>query len=84
MRRRKLYHLDANDVLAFAKLYADLGFAVQDQVHMILDNPCAPCNYNAITLISDTLGGYNAELDDAIAEWFREYEESAHEKGDDH
>lgn len=64
------YDVDVFDLVVFAKAYADLGSAVQEQLNDILSDPQnADVNPNAVKLIDDKLGGMNDEIDAAIKEW---------------
>lgn len=72
------YDVDVFDLVVFAKAYADLGSAVQEQLNDILSDPQnADVNPNAVKLIDDRLGGMNDEIDAAIKEWrvYREKKE---------
>jgi len=65
------YAVSAFDMLRFARAYARLGGAVQDQLHHILDTPDAPVNSNAVAMIEEKLAGMNADVDFAIKNWKR-------------
>lgn len=66
----ELYDLDSYDLIEFAKKWAGLGDAVQEQVDDILNDPNANVNPNAIRLAQERIGGYNEEIDNAIAEYY--------------
>lgn len=57
---------DFRTVMQFAKRYAELGSAVQEQVEDILLGNDAEVNPNAVKFINDQLGGMTEELDAAI------------------
>lgn len=69
----ELYELDATDLIGFAKAYAGLGNAVQEQLDDILDEAeNDDVNPNAVDLMQRELGGFNEEIDETIAiykEW---------------
>ncbi len=65
-----LYELDPTDLMEFAKLYRNLGDAVAEQLHAILEEgPDADVNPNAVDMIKEALGGANQEIDTSIEEW---------------
>ena len=67
---QQLHRLPAHDLLVFAKAYAMLGRAVQEQLdNMISDPDGANVNGNAVDMIKDRIGGANAEIDEAIRAW---------------
>lgn len=62
--------VDVSDLLNFAKAYAKLGRAVQEQLEELLDQQeYAQVNPNAVDLIEEFLGGYSSDIDEAIAAW---------------
>jgi hypothetical protein len=65
-----LWDLDPYDLLQFAKAYASLGRAVQEQLDDLVDDPTtADINANAVDLIAERLGGQNEQIDYAVEEW---------------
>ena len=68
-----LYEVSAEELIEFAKTYSSLGAAVTEQLETIIEyGPDAdPDDVNpaAIREVERTLGGVNAEIDEAIAEW---------------
>lgn len=70
---QELREMEAYELLEFAKAYASLGNAVQDQLHDIMDDPQSDVNPNAIDLIKERLGGANEEIDYAI-QAYEEYQ----------
>lgn len=70
---QELREMEAYELLEFAKAYAGLGNAVQDQLHDIMDDPQSDVNPNAIDLIKERLGGANEEIDSAI-QAYEEYQ----------
>ena len=65
-----LYDIDASELLDFAKSYASLGNAIQEQLEELLDSQeDAGVNPNAVAVMEDRLGGMNAEIDEALAAW---------------
>jgi len=72
-RGDELQDIDIADILDFAKKYVELGTAVQEQLDDLVDNPeDAACNPNAVGMIKERLGGFNADLDEAIDLWEQE------------
>ena len=68
-----LHDADSYDLLLFARAYADLGNAVQEQVNDVVSCDCTrwkEVNTNAVKLIKDKLYGWNEEVDDAIDEFY--------------
>ena len=58
------------DVLDFAKIYAGLGRAVQEQLHDLAGGAGYHLlNPNAVAVIRDKLAGMHAELDMALDEY---------------
>lgn len=70
-----MYNMKAEDVLKFASRYAKLGQAVTEQLIDVLDGELDGINAQAIVLIKRELGGYNRELDEAIAEVLEEFDD---------
>ncbi len=66
----ELWELESYDLIDFAKKWAGLGNAVQEQVEDILNDPNAQANPNAIRLARERIGGYNEEIDNAIDEYY--------------
>ena len=65
-----LYDIDVVELIDFAKSYASLGAAVQEQLDDLLDQQeDAEVNGNAVSMIQDRLGGMSAEVDEAVAAW---------------
>ena len=65
-----LYEIDAGDLIDFARRWAALGDAVADQVARVVDDPATDAvNPNAIELARERIGGLNADIDGAIAEY---------------
>lgn len=67
---RELWEIESYDLIDFAKKWAGLGNAVQEQVEDILNDPNAQANPNAIRLAKERIGGYNEDIDNAIAEYY--------------
>lgn len=73
-----LYDVDIYELIQFAKAYAYLGSAVQDQLDALLhgnsDDFDVGVNSNAVKLIERELGGANSDIDDALRayeSWFQ-------------
>jgi hypothetical protein len=65
-----LYDIEASELLDFAKSYASLGNAIQEQLDELLDEQeDASVNPNAVQVMEERLGGMNAEIDAAIEAW---------------
>jgi hypothetical protein len=81
-----LFEIEAYELLEFAKAYAAMGNAVQEQLDTILDGNerdfPSMTNSNAIKMIEDDLGGMNEEIDDAI-QAYNDWWESKGKMGDD-
>lgn len=68
------YTADADELIAFAEAWRDLGWSVQDQVRAAVSGSRNPdeFNRNAIAEAQDRLGGKNETIDRelaAVAEW---------------
>src|SRR3990167_1695782 len=63
-------------LMEFARRYAALGWAVQEQLNDVVDDPISVSgsrvNPNAVYLVKERLGGLNAELDEVLATYFAE------------
>lgn len=90
--RDALYDIESYNLLEFAREYAKLGGAVQEQLDTILDGDTdsfgRKTNPNAIDLIEERLGGMNEEIDTAIEaykEWMNGHggDDDADDQGDD-
>ncbi len=57
---------DADDLLRFARAYADLGDAITEQLRDILDGDYSDINDNAVRYLREHLAGFNTEIDDAL------------------
>ncbi len=62
---------ELHDLMTFAKAYASLGTAVQEQLDDLLDGDDR-MNPNAVTQIKRTLGGVNDDLDERISDFLTE------------
>jgi hypothetical protein len=60
---------DLDELLRFARAFASLGDAVDDQVSDLLGGFYRKLNSEAVDLIGDRLGGMNRELDEALAQY---------------
>lgn len=60
---------ELTELMLFAKAYASLGGAVQNQMDDLLDGDDG-MNPNAVKLIQDRLGGKSDELDEIISDYF--------------
>jgi len=70
MGQGSLYDIEASELLDFAKSYASLGNAIQEQLDELLDEQeDASVNPNAVQVMEERLGGMNAEIDGAIEAW---------------
>lgn len=70
---RDMYEMDSWYLLEFARSYTELGRAVQDQLHDIMDNADnGDVNPNAVDLMEEKLSGFNEEIDDALTA-YRDY-----------
>lgn len=64
-----LVDVDISELIEFAKAYAGLGDAVQEQLDTILsgdEETFEDVNPNAIEMIHDELGGINSDIDTSI------------------
>jgi hypothetical protein len=60
---------ELSDLMRFAKKYASLGSAVQDQMDDLLAGDDS-MNPNAINLIKDEFNGLNEDLDQILSDYF--------------
>jgi hypothetical protein len=60
--------LDSSTLIGFAKKWADLGWAVQQQVEEVMNDAGAEVNPNAIKLAQEKLAGYSKEIDEALSD----------------
>lgn len=81
---------DISTLLEFAKAYNDLGWAVQEQLWDILDNPDADLNPNAVSMIEESLLPWlvdfspeEAELLQFHIDSWRSRQEEEFEEGDE-
>lgn len=66
-----LYNVDASELLNFAKAYARLGGAVQEQLEDLMEfQEDADINPNAHDLMEQLLRGMNRQIDDALDVWY--------------
>lgn len=78
-----LYEIEAQDLIEFAKAWSSLSDAVLEQLDDIIDDPeNADANLKAVDLLERRLGGFNEEIDEAIALW-REVNERDEEDDED-
>lgn len=72
-RRGALYGVPANELIAFAKAYSELGEAITEQLETIIkfgaNADPDEVNPTDVREIVSTLGGVNAEIDEQLAEW---------------
>lgn len=66
------YKMPAAIMVAFAKRWAALGSAVQEQAEDLLAGDADELNSNAVRLIQRTIGGWNEELDEVLSEYWEE------------
>ena len=66
---KELMEVPAHDLLDFAKRYAKLGGAVQEQLHSLVADSMSQVNPNAVDTMKEFIGGYNSEIDAAIQDW---------------
>lgn len=67
-----LYKADAASLVVFAKAYASLGAAVQEQLEDLLEfQEDADINHNAFDVMERTLRGMNREIDEAMDAWYQ-------------
>ena len=70
----KLYGVSMLDLLEFARTYASLGSAMQEQLLSIANDPQTDANPNAVSMLQAKLGGINAELDKVFEQWHEAYD----------
>jgi hypothetical protein len=61
-----IYEAELYDLLKFAKAFASLGSAVQDQLDDLANERFEQVNPNALYLMEQRLYGQNEELDDVM------------------
>ena len=65
-----LYELEAQDLIEFAKVWASLDDATAEKLDELIDDPeNAELALRTVDLLERRLGGFNEEIDDAIATW---------------
>jgi hypothetical protein len=66
-----MWDMEIHALLRFAKGYAQLGGAVQEQLVHLLDREFEGnrITFGAVEIIKDRLGGMNADLDEAIGDF---------------
>lgn len=72
-----LYKVDAASLITFAKAYASLGLAVQEQLDDLVEfQEDADINHNAFDVMERALRGMNRELDEAMDAWYQGVEDA--------
>lgn len=72
-----LYKVDAASLITFAKAYASLGLAVQEQLDDLVEfQEGADINHNAFDVMERALRGMNRELDEAMDAWHQGIEDA--------
>jgi hypothetical protein len=74
--------MDTCDLIEFGKVWAKLGWSIQEQVADVMASPNADVNPNAIKLARDDIGALitgdpddpRDELHDALNDWLEENE----------
>lgn len=79
-----LYKVDGASLIAFAKAYASLGVAVQEQLEDLVEfQESADINHNAFDLMERALRGMNREIDEAMDAWYQGVEDALSDEDDD-
>lgn len=64
------YFSDPRDLIDFARSYANLGSAIQDQLDKLIDDgKDAKISENAVKKIKEKLGQYSDDITNACEEW---------------
>lgn len=64
--------MELDELMRFARAYNKLGWAIQEQLDDIANGDYGDINPNALTEISQTMRGYNEDLDASIDDAMRE------------
>jgi len=69
--------VDSSELIAFADSWASLGDAVSSQVRDVLADADSWCeqNPNALRLAQERIGGYSEEIDEALADALKKFDE---------